>query len=78
MSFPLDLNTKNRVLEGFGLFGPTKRKLDLPLRSKYDSHRPKNVNYSIPALTQNLLEHALKSPSHMMRMWCLTPPTCWS
>ena len=31
-----------------------------------------------PTLTQDPLGHTLRSPSYMMRMWCLTPPVCWS
>ena len=45
-----DLNTRNCALEGFELFGSTKRKLDLPLGSKYDSHCLEKMNYSIPHL----------------------------
>ena len=43
-----DLNKTNFVLEGFELFGSTKRKVDLPLGSEYDSYCPNKVNYSIP------------------------------
>ena len=43
-----DLNTRTYVLEGFELFGSTKRKMDLPPRFEYDSHRPDKVNYFIP------------------------------
>ena len=44
-----DLNIRDCALEGFELFGSTKRKLDLPPPgSEYDSHRPDKVNYSIP------------------------------
>lgn len=63
-----DMNTKTYALEGFETFGSTKRKSNLPPRSKYDSHRPDKVNYFIPALTKDPSGHALKSPSHMMRM----------
>ena len=42
------LNTRNCVLEGFELFGSTKRKLDLSPGVDCDSHRPDKVNYSIP------------------------------
>ena len=43
-----DINTKNCPLEGSELFGSTKRKLDLPPGSNYDSRHPNKVNYSIP------------------------------
>ena len=47
-----DLNTRNCALKGSELFGSTKRKLDLPLGSEYDSHHLDKVNYSIPHLIQ--------------------------
>ena len=73
-----DLNTKTYALKGSEMFGSTKRKLNLPPGSKYDSHCPDKVTYFIPALTKDPLGHILKSPSHMMRMWCFTPLACWS
>ena len=42
-----DLNTRDCALEGFELFGSTKRKLDMPPNVDCDSHRPDKVNYSI-------------------------------
>ena len=42
------LNTRDCALEGSELFGSTKRKLDLPPGSEYDSHCPDKVNHSIP------------------------------
>jgi hypothetical protein len=45
-----DLNTKDRALEGFELFGSTKQKLNLPSSADYDSHRSNKVKYSIARL----------------------------
>ena len=42
-----DLNTRSCAMEGSELFGSTKRKLDLPPGSEYDSHHHDKVNYSI-------------------------------
>ena len=59
-----DINTGNCTLEGFVLFGSTKRKLDLPLGFEYDSHRPNKMNYSIPCphtrATRACIEEPLK------------------
>jgi hypothetical protein len=40
--------TRQPHLEGEEVFGSTKRKLDLPPGSEYDSHRPDKVNFSHP------------------------------
>ena len=60
-----DLNTKNCALEGSKLFESTKSKLNLPLGSKYDSHCPDKVNYSIPhPNTRSMREHIDESFKH--------------
>ena len=43
---------KSRVphLEGENIFGSVKRKLDLPPRDEFDSHRHDCVNFTIPKL----------------------------
>jgi hypothetical protein len=43
-----DLNIRSCALEGSEILGPTKKKFDLLLGSKFDSHYPNKVNYSIP------------------------------
>ena len=43
-----DLNTRHCALEGFELFGSTKRKFNVPLGADCDSYRSNKVNYSIP------------------------------
>lgn len=43
-----DLPLMNSGLEGAEIFGSTKRKLNLPPGSEFDSHRPDKVNYSVP------------------------------
>ena len=73
-----DLNTRNYALEGSNVFESINRNMDLPLRFKYDYHPLDKVNYSIPHPKQNPLRHALRSSSHVMRMWCLTTPMCWN
>jgi hypothetical protein len=63
-----DLNTRDCALEGSELFGTTKRKLDLPLGVKCDSHRPNKVNYSIhrpnARVRRACIEESLVSAEH--------------
>lgn len=63
-----DLPDHSIVLEGAEIFGSTKRKLNLPPGSEFDSHRPDKVNYSIPKpntrSTRQRIEESLKSPQH--------------
>jgi hypothetical protein len=44
-----DVCTRIPHLEGEEVFGSSKRKLDVPIGSEGDSHRPDKVNYSHPA-----------------------------
>jgi len=43
-----DIYTRIPHLEGEEVFGFNKRKLDLPIGSEGDSHRPDKVNFSHP------------------------------
>jgi hypothetical protein len=65
-----DLNTRNCALEGFELFGSTKRKLNLPPGSEYDSHRPDKVKYSIAHLntrsTRARIDDSFKHDENMV------------
>ena len=71
-SFPgaKDLPNHPIILEGVEIFGSTKRKLNLPPGSEFDSHRPDKVNYSIPKSntrwTRQHIEESLKSPQHQV------------
>jgi hypothetical protein len=40
--------TREPNFEGEEVFGSQKRKVDIPLRSKYELHRPDRVNFSCP------------------------------
>ena len=71
-----NLNIRTCALEGFKFFRSTKRKLNLPLEFEYDSHRPKNVNHPFIAQPRGQLGPTLRNRLNMMRMYCLTPPTC--
>lgn len=57
-----DLNTRNCVLEGFELFGSTKRKLNLPSGFEYDYHHPYKVKYSIPHLNTSSTRACIEEP----------------
>jgi hypothetical protein len=63
-----NLHTRDWALEGSELFGPTKRKLDLPPGADCDSHRPDKVNYSIPCpntrVRRACIEEFLVSAKH--------------
>jgi hypothetical protein len=58
----------NTTLEGSELFGSTKRKLNMPPGVDCDSHRPDNVNFSIPRpntrATRQRIEESLNSAQH--------------
>ena len=63
-----DLNTRDCALEGFELFGSTKRKPDLPLGVNCTSHRSNKVNYLIPHLNTRVrracIKESLSSAEH--------------
>ena len=63
-----DLYTRDCALEGFELFGSTKRKFDLPPGVDCDSHRPDKVNYYIPRPNTKVrmacIEECLVSTQH--------------
>lgn len=63
-----DVNTRDCALEGFKLFGSTKRKLDLPHGADCDSHSMDKANDSIPHPSTKQLdkhrEESLNSTKH--------------
>ena len=63
-----DVNTRDCALKGSELFGPTKRKINLPLGVDCDSHRLDKVNYFIPRpnirATRQRIEELLNSTLH--------------
>ena len=72
------LNTWNCALEEFELFGSTKRILDLPHGSKFDSRWLDKVNHSTLAYVQCWKGHATRGYVSMMQMRCLVPLVYWS
>ncbi len=73
-----DFPIHDTPLEGSEIFGSTKRKLNMPIGSQFDSHRPDKVNYSIPRLntrsTRQRIEESLKEievPDIVHTTWVL-------
>ena len=59
-----DVCTRVPHLEGEEVFGSTKRKLDIPIGSEGDSHRPDKVNFSHPRVQLRSIEVPQAIPIH--------------
>ena len=61
-----DFVTREPHLEGEEVFGSQKRKADMPLGCKHDSHRPDKVNFSRPRVrTRSAIQEGIPFPPGM-------------
>jgi hypothetical protein len=59
----VDVATRVPHLEGEEVFGSSKRKLDLPIGSEGDSHRPDKVNFSQP----RVMTRSIRNPCEIIQ-----------